>query len=345
MPKFDFVDLLASTLLLAGIGLFGWGMYIAPPASIQELVSVTFGDWTPGLVVDGALLFILNRVIHSHERKRVISQVASLSNEFALDAVRRCRDEGWLQDGTLVNKSFIKARLANADFSDAKLAGVDFSFADLTGADLTYAELKGVNLKGANLTGADLRWADLSAANLDWADLRSAELDGVELQGISAEFASVDSHYADTAAFRNAVVGGFLSTQQVALVTSSFELVLRAGEPVIVRFYERLFETAPQFKQLFTSDVKRQARKFLQSLKMIVGSLAATERAVPMLHRLGDRHRGYGVKPEDYEVVGGVLIETLQEGLGDDFTAEVREAWIAAFGLISSIMRTSTNLD
>jgi len=148
VPKFDFVDLLAFTLLLAGIGLSGWGMYIAPPASIQELVSVTFGDWTPGLVVDGALLFILNRVIHSHERKRVISQVASLSNEFALDAVRRCRDEGWLQDGTLVNKSFIKARLASADLSDSKLAGVDFSFADLTGADLTYAELKGANLRG-----------------------------------------------------------------------------------------------------------------------------------------------------------------------------------------------------
>jgi hemoglobin-like flavoprotein len=345
MPKFDLVDLLAVTLLLAGVGLFAWGLQLDPPATAQELVSVTFGDWTPGLVIDGALLFILNRVIHSHERKRVISQVASLSNEFALDAVRRCRDEGWLQDGTLANKGFVKARLASADLSDAKLAGVDLSFANLAGADLTYAELRGANLKGANLAGADLRWADLSAANLDWADLRSAELDGVELVGVSAEFASVDSHYAETAEFRNAVVGGFLSVQQVALVTSSFELVLRAGDSVIVGFYGRLFETAPEFKQLFTTDVNRQARKFLQSLKMIVGSLASTERAAPVLHRLGDRHRGYGVKPEDYDVVGGVLIETLQETLGDEFTTEIREAWTAAFSLISSLMRTSNRLE
>jgi uncharacterized protein YjbI with pentapeptide repeats len=345
MPKFDLVDLLAITLLLTGVCLLAWGLQLNPPASTQELVSSTFGDWTPGLVIDGALLFILNRVIHSHERKRVISQVASLSNEFALDAVRRCRDEGWLQDGTLANKSFVKARLASADLSDAKLAGVDLSFANLAGADLTYAELRGANLKGANLTGADLRWTDLSDANLDWTDLRSAELDGAELEGVSANYASVDSHYEQTAEFRNAMVGGFLSVQQVTLVTSSFELVLQAGEQVIVGFYERLFETAPQFRQLFTNDVNRQARKFLQSLKMIVGSLASTERAAPVLNRLGNRHQGYGVKPEDYDVVGGVLIKTLEEALGDDFTTEIREAWVAAFGLISSLMRTSTRLE
>jgi hemoglobin-like flavoprotein len=332
-------------LLFSGMGLFAWGLQLAPPESIQELVLVNFGDWTPGLVIDGALLLILNRVIHSHERKRVISQVASLSNEFAFDAVRRCRDEGWLQDGTLARKSFVKARLSGADLSDSQLSGVDFGFADLTGADLTYGDFKGANFKGANLTGADLRWSDLSAANFDWADLRGAELDGAELQNALANFASVDSHYADNATFRNAVVGGFLSAQEIALVTSSFDLVLQAGDPVIVRFYERLFEAAPEFKKLFTSDVKRQARKFLQSLKLIVSSLASMERASPMLHRLGTRHLGYGVEPEYYDVVGRVLIETLQEVLDGDFTVEVRKAWVAAFSLISSSMRTSTDLE
>jgi hemoglobin-like flavoprotein len=106
-----------------------------------------------------------------------------------------------------------------------------------------------------------------------------------------------------------------------------------------------LFEAAPEFRALFTSDVNRQARKFLQSLKMIVGSLASMERAAPVLHRLGGRHLGYGVEPEYYDVVGGVLIETLQEVLEEDFTVEVRNAWISAYGLISSSMRTSIDLD
>ena len=339
--KIDSADLLAVILLSTGLVLFAWGWFLDPPASTNHLILSQFGDWTPGFVIDGILLLVLNRVIRSNERRRVIRQVASLSNEFALDAVRRCREEGWLQSGIMSKMHFANARLSTADLSDAMLAGVDLSFADLTGADLTNVNLNGANLKGANLTDADLRWADLSGACLEWSDLRNAQLDGAELNGISADFASVDSHYGAIVEFQNAVVGGFLSPYQVELVRESFEQLLGEGNSAIVRFYERLFQTAPHFQKLFSSDVDRQARKFLQSLKLIVSSLSSLERAAPVLSRLGSRHRGYGVKPEYYDVVGDVLIATLQEVLRDKFTDDVKVAWIAAFRLISTAMRSS----
>ena len=141
MHKFDVVDGFALVLLAVGLGLFGWGVYAGPPASFSDLVLIHFGDWTPGLVIDAVLLLVINRVIHNHERKRVISQVGSLSNEFALDAVRRCREEGWLHTGIMAGGTFAKARLATADLSDARLTGVDLSFADLSRADLTHADL------------------------------------------------------------------------------------------------------------------------------------------------------------------------------------------------------------
>ncbi len=72
-----------------------------------------------------------------------------------------------------------------------------------------------------------------------------------------------------------------------------------------------------------------------------VSSLSCLERAAPVLNSLGRRHQGYGVKPEDYEVVGAVLIATLQEVLREKFTEEVKVAWTAAFKLISTAMRTS----
>jgi nitric oxide dioxygenase len=338
LKKFDLVDLLALALFAVGAGLFAWGYFLDPPASYRQLVLNHFGDWTPGFVVDGILLFVLNRVIHANERRRIISQVASLSNEFALDAVRRCREEKWLQSGTLEKMEFAKARLSTADLSDAMLAGVDLSFADLTGADLTNADLSGANLKGTNLADADLRWANLTGADLQWADLRNAQLDGANLSGIVADFASVDAQNAEIPEFQKAVIDGFLSARQIGLVKASFELLLVEGSPAIVRFYERLFDTAPQFRQLFSSDVERQARKFLQSIKLIVSSLSSMERAAPVLNRLGSRHHGYGVEPGDYDVVGGVLVDTLQEVLGDKFTEEVKVAWIAAFGLISTAM-------
>ncbi len=88
MRKLDFIDVLALLLIVIGAGLFAYGLSLDPPSSLEELVLNQFGDWTPGFIMDGVLLLIINSVIHIHERRRVISQVASLSNEFALDAVR-----------------------------------------------------------------------------------------------------------------------------------------------------------------------------------------------------------------------------------------------------------------
>ena len=131
MRKLDLIDGLAALLIAIGFGLFIYGLSLDPPASLEELVQIHFGDWTPGFIIDGVLLIVINRVIHMHERRRIISQVASLSNEFALDAVRRCRDEGWLQNGAMRTKKFDNARLANADISDAQLHRASFRFADM----------------------------------------------------------------------------------------------------------------------------------------------------------------------------------------------------------------------
>jgi len=279
-------------------------------------------------------------VIHANERKRVIGQVGSLSNEFALDAVRRCREENWLHSGVMAHERFMKARLATADLSGAKLAGTDLSFADLSRTDLTHADLEEANLMGANLSGSDLRWANLTGANLQWSDLRNAQLDGAVLDRIKVTFAAVDSEYATKPEFQDAISGGLLSAHQVELVKSSFDLLLASGESTIVRFYERLFVAAPDLQKLFSPDIQRQARKFLQSLKLIVTSLSSTERAAPVLQRLGDRHRGYGVNSEHYDIVSAVLIDTIDELLGDACTDEVLDAWRSAFRLISSIMNS-----
>jgi hemoglobin-like flavoprotein len=339
--KPNLIDVFALILISVGLALFAYGLSLDPPSSMGELVVGHFGDWSPGFIIDGLLLLIINRVIQINERKRVISQVASLSNDFALDAVRRCRDEGWLQNGVLRNKLFDNARLANADLSGSNLAGARIAFADLSRADLTHANLRGADLRGTTLNGADLRWADLSSACLQWSDLRSALLDGARLGGVTAEFAFIDESQSAIPELGNAVVGGFLTERQIDLVRSGFQQFQAAGESGAMHFYERLFELAPHLRKLFPDDVGEQSRKFLQALKVIVSSLSSTEHTVRMLQRLGDRHKDYGVKTSYYEVVGGALLGTLADELGDEFTDEAREAWTAAFRLISAAM-TST---
>ena len=65
MRKYDAVDVLAVVLLVLGVWIFFWGVYIDPPDSMNQFVLTHFGDWSPGLVIDGVLLLVLNRVLHS----------------------------------------------------------------------------------------------------------------------------------------------------------------------------------------------------------------------------------------------------------------------------------------
>ena len=105
-------------------------------------------------------------------------------------------------------------------------------------------------------------------------------------------------------------------------------------------FYRRLFEIDPTLRPLFAhASMDEQIRKLTTMLDLIVHWLDIPERLVPALKQLGERHTTYGVTDEHYAKVGTALLGTLDEGLGDAFTPELRSAWTEAFVLISSLMR------
>ncbi len=106
-------------------------------------------------------------------------------------------------------------------------------------------------------------------------------------------------------------------------------------------FYGKLFELNPDFKSLFKSDMKEQGRKLMAMLNTAVNSLDKLEAIVPAVQDMGRRHVTYGVKDEDYDTVGEALIWTLQQGLGEGFTAEVKEAWLDTYTLVATTMKTA----
>jgi hemoglobin-like flavoprotein len=58
-----------------------------------------------------------------------------------------------------------------------------------------------------------------------------------------------------------------------------------------------------------------------------------------VVRQLGARHVGYGVRDEHYATVGTALLWTLEKGLAEEFTPEVRDAWAAAYGLLADVMQ------
>lgn len=130
-----------------------------------------------------------------------------------------------------------------------------------------------------------------------------------------------------------------LTDQQITLVQESWEKVVPIADKAAELFYGRLFEIAPEVKQLFKSDMTEQGRKLMAMLNTAVNSLNDLEAIVPAVQESGRKHVDYGVKDEDYDKVAEALLWTLGQGLGEAFTDEVKEAWTAVYVLLSTTMK------
>lgn len=135
-----------------------------------------------------------------------------------------------------------------------------------------------------------------------------------------------------------ATPAGSLSGRQIELVRDSFAKVEPIAEQAAELFYNRLFEIRPDIRGLFKGDITEQGRKLMATLKVAVSGLDDLEKLRPVLQSLGARHRTYGVQEGDYGDVGQALLWTLAQGLGDDFTQEVKVAWTAVYGVVAKEM-------
>ncbi|MFG1297558.1 globin family protein [Xanthobacter variabilis] len=129
-----------------------------------------------------------------------------------------------------------------------------------------------------------------------------------------------------------------MNSEQIDLVRASFAKVLPIREQAAGLFYGRLFEIAPEVKPLFKGDMAEQGKKLMATLAVVVNGLTNLEAILPAVKELAVKHVDYGVAPEDYAKVGAALIWTLEQGLGADFTPEVREAWVSAYTTLSDVM-------
>ncbi|HET7471192.1 MAG TPA: globin family protein [Gemmatimonadales bacterium] len=108
-------------------------------------------------------------------------------------------------------------------------------------------------------------------------------------------------------------------------------------------FYEKLFELDPEAARLFShTDMDAQGRKVMRMFAEIVRTLDQPEALVAEVADLGRRHVHYGVHDAQYDSVGTALLWTLEQGLGEAFTPDIRDAWTEAYLYISTIARRAT---
>ncbi|MBE9032500.1 flavohemoprotein [filamentous cyanobacterium LEGE 11480] len=128
-------------------------------------------------------------------------------------------------------------------------------------------------------------------------------------------------------------------TLQVELLEQSFAQIKPQATEFAASFYETLFADVPAVKPMFAHvAMPEQAGKLLKSLVFVVENLRNSEALVGALEGLGARHVKYGTLPEHYPLVGGALLKTFEKFLGADWTPEVKQAWVDAYGVVTEVM-------
>ena len=135
--------------------------------------------------------------------------------------------------------------------------------------------------------------------------------------------------------------GEVVTPQDIALIRSNFAQLHRRKIETACLFYERLFTTAPSTRALFKTDIEKQAAKLIETLTVALAMVNDPTGLNALLTRLGERHHGYGVRPAHYEAVRSALLWTLEQALREQFTPEVKQAWIKTYGVLSQTMRES----
>lgn len=131
-----------------------------------------------------------------------------------------------------------------------------------------------------------------------------------------------------------------LSAHTIATVKSTIPLLESAGVAITDHFYQRMFRLNPELKNIFNMANQANGRQQFALFNAIaayaknIDNLGALSEIV---ERVAHKHTSFFIQPEHYDIVGHHLIETLRELAPEDFTPDVEQAWIEAYGALASI--------
>ena len=130
-----------------------------------------------------------------------------------------------------------------------------------------------------------------------------------------------------------------MTEEQIILIQKTWR-IFRSIDPLLVgdTFYSKLFNDTPALRKMFPKNMDEQYKKLMDMLSIVVARLDHLYDLSEDISAMARRHVHYGVRPAHYKLVGKALLWTLQQGLGPDWTDEVKEAWIKCYTTLSEKM-------
>jgi nitric oxide dioxygenase len=139
--------------------------------------------------------------------------------------------------------------------------------------------------------------------------------------------------------------------QEKEILRRSWSQLVPLADSCADVFYRRLFELRPDYRTLFPLDMSGQKRKLMRAFALVVKSLDFPDAEWQAPHEprhdlllivlaLGRRHEEfYRIPTDSYVAFGEAWIATLEQVLGEAFSAEARAVWLKLYALLVIAMR------
>ncbi|SMO84441.1 NO-inducible flavohemoprotein [Melghirimyces algeriensis] len=131
-----------------------------------------------------------------------------------------------------------------------------------------------------------------------------------------------------------------LDAKTIEIVKSTAPILKQEGAKITQRFYQRMFSRHPELYNIFNRANQKEGKQ-PQALADTVYAAAAhidqLEDILPVVERIGHKHRALGVLPEHYPIVGENLLWAIGDVLGDAATDEILEAWEKTYQVIADV--------
>lgn len=129
-----------------------------------------------------------------------------------------------------------------------------------------------------------------------------------------------------------------LDSQTIATVKSTIPLLAATGPKLTAHFYDRMFAHNPELKDIFNMSNQRngdQRQALFDAICAYAANIENLAALLPAVERIAQKHTSFNIQPEQYQIVGGHLLATLDEMFSPG--QEVLDAWGKAYGVLANV--------
>ncbi|KAF2853316.1 hypothetical protein T440DRAFT_487751 [Plenodomus tracheiphilus IPT5] len=134
---------------------------------------------------------------------------------------------------------------------------------------------------------------------------------------------------------------GALTLDQVAIIKSTVPVLAEHGTTITTKFYADMLAAHPELKNVFNNTHQatgHQPAALAGALYAYASNIDNLGALSPAVELICYKHASLFIRPEQYDIVGEHLINTLKAVLGDAGTPELLNAWGAAYSQLADIM-------